>query len=159
MKLPARSLFAFLFASIALARAADFPTTTAEGASINIATAHSVLMLRVGADGRVYQIHYGAPVKEIAATDVLARETEFYPSYGDGFILEPALEATHTDGNTSTDLIYVEHETTAIDSDVSLTSIVLKNPAYPFFVTLCFKTYVNEDVIEQWAEISNGENG
>ena len=152
-------LFAFSLAAPVILRAADFPTTTADGVSINIATAHSFLMLRVGADKRVYQIHYGAPAKEIAATDVLARETEFYPPYGDGFILEPALEATHNDGNTSTDLIYVKHETTAIDSDVSLTRIELKDPAYPFFVTLCFKTYAKEDVIEEWSEIRNGENG
>ncbi|HEX3100207.1 MAG TPA: alpha-galactosidase [Pyrinomonadaceae bacterium] len=148
----------FFFAATLL-HAADFPTTTAGGDSINIPTAHSVLMLRVGDDGRVYEIHYGAPQKEIAKTNVLARETELYPPFGDGFILEPALEATHADGNTSADLIYVKHSTTAIDGNVSLTRIELRDPAYPFFVTLCFKSYVSEDVIEQWAEIRNGENG
>src|ERR1039458_4370089 len=88
----------------------------------------------------------------------LARETEFHPQFGNGFISEPALQATHADGNTSTDLIYVRDETTAIDTNVSLTRIELKDPAYPFFVTLCFKTYSKEDVIEQWTEIRHGEN-
>jgi len=152
-------LFVFLLASIVSAHAGDFQTTTAAGQSINITTAHSALMLRVGADQRVYEIHYGAPEAEVSSTDVLARETEFYPQYGDGFILEPALEATHVDGNTSTDLIYVKDDTTVIDTNVTLTRIELKDPVYPFFVTLCFKTYFNEDVIEEWAEIRNEENG
>src|SRR5271154_1781330 len=160
MKLRSRFVLVLIFfASMLLSGAADFPTTTADGVSINISTAHSVLMLRVGADGRGYEIHYGTPQSEIAKTNVLARETELYPPFGDGFILEPALEATHVDGNTSTDLIYVRHSTVAIDANVSLTRIELKDPAYPFFVTLCFKTYSNEDVIEEWSEIRNGENG
>lgn len=153
------ALLPLLFSVVASLRAADFPTTSAEGISINIPTAHSVLMLRVGADGRVYELHYGAMQDDVSKSTVLARETELYPAFGDGFILEPALEATHADGNTSTDLIYARHSTTAIDDDVSLTRIELKDPAYPFFVTLCFQTYSNEDVIRQWAEIRNGENG
>jgi alpha-galactosidase len=139
--------------------AADFQTTLASGDSIKIATAHSVLMLRVGADKRLYEIHYGAPRKDVASTNVLARETEFYPQSGNGFILQPALQVRHPDGNTSTDLIYLKHATSAVDSNVSLMRIELRDPAYPFFVTLCLKSYREEDVIEQWAEILNEDDG
>jgi alpha-galactosidase len=149
----------FLLAQINTLRAADFQTTTADGAGIQIATARSELDLRVGADRRLYQIHYGALAPEIAPTSVLARETEFYLPYGNGSILEPALQTVHADGNTSTDLIYVGHHTTALDSNVSLTRIELKDPAYPFFVTLCFKTFRAEDVIEECTEVRNGEKG
>jgi alpha-galactosidase len=147
-----------LFAASGELSAADFQTTPASGESINIATAHSVLMLRVGADKRLYEVHYGAPHKAIAPTELLARETEFYPPSGNGFILEPALQVAHPDGNTSTDLNYVKHDTQMITWDVTLTRIELKDPAYPFFVTLCFKSYNLEDVIEQWAEIRNDDN-
>ena len=116
-------------------------------------------MLRVGSDGHLYEIHYGAPREEIPATNELAFETQIYPQYGDGYILEPALQAVHADGNTSTDLIYVRHDTTAISPDISLTRIELKDSAYPFYVTLCFRAYANEDVIETWTEIRNGEDG
>src|SRR4051812_7375006 len=85
----------FLFAASAKLPAADFQTTPASGESIKIATAHSVLMLRVGADKRLYEIHYGAPRKDVAPTNILAREAEFYPQSGNGFILEPALQVTH----------------------------------------------------------------
>lgn len=90
---------------------------------------------------------------------MLPRETELYPQSGNGFISEPALQVTHPDGDTSTDLIYLKHSTTEVDSNVLLTHIELKDPAYPLFVTLHFKCYRQEDVIEQWAEIRNEDNG
>lgn len=127
---------------------------------IRITTAHSALTLLVGEDGRVYQLGYGSVNKNgFSHERTPVREQEFYPQAGDGFVLEPALEATHADGNISTDLIYVRHETQIVDTNITLTRIELKDPAYPFFVTLCLKTYANEDVIEQWTEIRNGENG
>src|ERR1035438_441239 len=157
-KLSALTAGALLLAAVACLRAADFQSTVANGAVINIATAHSALLLHVGADQRVYQLHYGALENEVATAVTLARESELHPPFGDGFISEPAFQATHADGNTSTDLIYSRHTATVIDSNVSLTRIELKDPAYPFFVTLCFKTYANEDVIEQWTEIRHDEN-
>ena len=157
-KLCGLAVLAAMMTASAILRAADFQTITADGASVNIAITHSALVLRVGADHRVYQLHYGVVENKVAAAATLARETELHPQFGDGFISEPALQATHADGNTSTDLIYVRDETTAIDTNVSLTRIELKDPAYPFFVTLCFKTYSKEDVIEQWTEIRHGEN-
>ncbi len=74
-------------------------------------------------------------------------------------LFEPAIATTHADGNTSTDLIYVKHDTTPVDTNVSLTRIELKDRFYPFFVTLCLKTYANEDVIEEWTEIRHEEDG
>ena len=157
LRLCAWSMLAILLAAPEILHAADFQTTTADGASINIATTHSVLRLRVGADKRVYQLDYGALEKAVAAANILARETELHPQFGNGFISEPALQATHADGNTSTDLIYMRHATTAIDTNISLTRIELKDPAYPLFVTLCFKTFLREDVTEQWTEIRHEE--
>src|SRR6185369_4075513 len=58
----------------------------------------------------------------------------------------------------STDLIFAKHTRTAIAKDIDLTRIELRDGFYPFFVTLCFKAYQNEDVIEQWAEIRHDEN-
>src|SRR5260370_22137016 len=87
-----------------------------------------------------------------------ARQYDVYPPYGDGFILEPALQVTHADGNTATDLLYIKHDTQSLDTNITLTRIDLEDPAYPFFVTLCLKCYRSEDIIEQWAEIRHEEN-
>lgn len=144
----------FLIAAIAAATAAPVPSQT-----IEISTAHSALTLLVAGDGRVYQLAYGPagqnPAPPAKTPD---RLTEFHPQAGDGFICEPALQVAHADGNTSTNLSYLRHDVTALDSNISLTRIELKDPIYPFFVTLCLKTYRAEDVIEQWTEIRNDES-
>lgn len=131
--------------------------TTASGV-IEISTAHSLLRLYHASDRRVYQLGYGRPDQKLTIPAKLpAREDEFLPPSGNGFIWEPALQAFHSDGNTSTDLVYVRHETKAVDDNVSLTSIELKDSYYPFYVTIFIKAYRNEDVIEQWLEINNQE--
>src|SRR6266850_2320222 len=152
----ALSLFPFLASAPALP-AAD--ATPAPGAPplIRIATAHSTLALSVGDDRRIYQLGYGSSDAPLVPTNRPARGTEFHPQYGDGFIFEPAMSATHADGNTSTDLMYVKHSATSLDSNISLTRIELKDPAYPFFVTLDLKSYRDQDVIEQWTEIRHEE--
>ena len=126
---------------------------------ISISTAHSALTLWVAADGRLYQLGYGTADASVSIPQKQPpREMEFYPPSGNGFILEPAVQATHSDGNTSTDLIFVTNTTSAVDKDIQLTRIELRDGFYPFFVTLCFKAYQSEDVIEQWAEIRHEEN-
>jgi alpha-galactosidase len=39
-----------------------------------------------------------------------------------------------------------------------MTRIDLKDGFYPFYVTLCFKAYQSEDVIEEWSEIHHDED-
>ena len=127
---------------------------------ITISTDRSALNLFVGADGRLYELGYGKPNSPFTLPGrTPARETEFYPASGDGFILEPALQATHSDGNTSTDLVWKKHSSNVLNTNVSLTRIELKDRFYPFFVVLNFKTYRAEDVIEQWVEIRHEEAG
>src|ERR1039458_3074668 len=97
----------WLFASLVLASdamlfGADATSATADPRLIGITTAHSALALFAGDDGRLYQLTYGraaAPASVPKRTP--NREAEFHPQYGDGFICEPALQATHTDGNRS----------------------------------------------------------
>src|SRR5215207_8288595 len=132
----------------------------AEPRLLNVSTAGSSLTLFVAGDGRLYQLGYGRPRQAATVpTRTPAREDEFHPSAGNGFILEPAVQAVHADGNTSTDLVYVGHETDAVDDDVTLTRVSLKDGSYPFFVTLHLRAYRREDVIEQWAEIRHEEDG
>lgn len=143
-----------------LVRGVDIPQADRTAKTISVATAHFGVNLQVGSDGRLYQIGEGQPLTApIPTRGKLDRETEFHPPFGDGFISEPAVQATHVDGNNSTDLIYVSDETVSVDSNISLTKIALKDRYYPFFVTLCIKAYHDEDVLEQWSEISHQEDG
>ncbi|MEO5892295.1 MAG: alpha-galactosidase, partial [Ferruginibacter sp.] len=80
-----------------------------------------------------------------------------YTPSGTFNLLEPALQVTHGDGNNSLELKYISHAVKKIDENVSLTSVVLKDPAYPFTVTLFYKTYFKENVVEQWSLLENAE--
>lgn len=149
-----------LVALPALTSAAGASAVSSDSRLIRIATAHSALVLFIGDDKRLYQLAYGkASAQPSVPKRTPSREAEIHPQYGDGFILEPALQVTHADGNTSTSLAYVRHQTTALESNVSLTRIELKDGFYPLFVTLCFKSYSQEDVLEQWTEIRHDEAG
>jgi alpha-galactosidase len=82
-----------------------------------------------------------------------------YTPAGSRNLLEPAIAVTHADGNNSLDLKYVSHSVTRISDNISLLSIWLKDPVYDFEVTLNYKSYYNEDVIEQWSIIEHHEKG
>ncbi|WP_316831550.1 alpha-galactosidase [Pedobacter aquatilis] len=82
-----------------------------------------------------------------------------YTSSGSRNLVEPAIEVIHADGNTSLDLHYLSHKTISESDNVTLTKIELADPVYAFQVTLNYKVYKNEDVVEQWAEIRHQEKG
>lgn len=68
-----------------------------------------------------------------------------------------ALRVTHGDGNPSADLEYVSHQEKKISDDIQLTQIKLKDPQYPFEVTLFYEAYYNENVIKTWSTIRHSE--
>ena len=82
-----------------------------------------------------------------------------YTTSGTRNLVEPAITVSHADGNNSLDLKYVEHNVKALDGNVSLITVVLKDPVYAFEVKLFYKIYFAEDVIEQWSSIKNNEKG
>ncbi|RZL13346.1 MAG: alpha-galactosidase, partial [Pedobacter sp.] len=82
-----------------------------------------------------------------------------YTPSGSRNLLEPAITVTHADGNNSLDLKYVSHNVDKVDANVSILSVVLKDPVYDFTVTLYYKTFFKEDVVEQWSVIKHKEKG
>ncbi len=136
-------------APLAVAQAVRAP-----GENLKLETAHFALEFRVGKDGRLYQRPTGVP----DAGKTPERSAEAYPQAGDGYIWEPALQAVHADGNTSTDLHFERVERTN-DGAGEVLRIQLRDPAYPFAVALCFRAHHDEDLIEQWAEIRHQEAG
>ena len=67
---------------------------------------------------------------------------------------EPTFEIRHADGNPTSVLKYVEHKQQAGE-----TSILLRDEVYPVEVTLYYKVFPEEDIIQQWAEIRHEEKG
>jgi alpha-galactosidase len=126
---------------------------------ISAGTKSTDLVFRVnGRDSRLYQVYFG---KKLATVESLKQSRDAghaaYATFGTDNLFEPAIRATHNDGNPSLELNYVSHKEVKINSDVDLITMLLRDPVYPFEVTLNIKTYRNENVIEQWAEIRHSE--
>ncbi|WP_437919898.1 alpha-galactosidase [Sphingobacterium sp. LRF_L2] len=137
---------------------------------IKIETDHTILCLEISESGQLINSYYGQKLineseyrkinsldKFVPGSDDLFNQRLAYVSSGSLNLMEPALSVTHWDGNNTTVLSYVSHNIKKYDENVSLTRIELKDDRYAFFVTLFYKCYAAEDVIEQWAEIRNEE--
>ena len=93
------------------------------------------------------------------AEALLKRGNHFpaYSAYGLGEQNEVALHAVHADGNTSTQLDFESVKQEPLEAGVTLTTISLKDPLYPFQVKLFYKAYEESDLIEQWSEYRHTE--
>jgi alpha-galactosidase len=137
---------------------------------IPIQTANTAVVLQVTAEKDLNTIYLGKKLDNNADYNQLAavykEPNDYKVMFGSAYtpsgsrnLLEPAITVTHADGNNSLDLKYVSHTTTKVDEDVSLLTVQLKDPAYNFEVTLYYKSYYKENVIEQWSVIRHQEKG
>jgi alpha-galactosidase len=152
-------LFGFIIAATQL---------SAQTTTIPISTENSMLLLQTDSNNRLRNVYFGKPLEnknEFAAVSAGLNydysnqgiyNSAYTPS-GTWNLSEPAIQVKHADGNTSLELNYVSHKVEKIDENSSVTSIVLKDPIYPFEVTLFYKTWTKENVIEQWTEIKHKE--
>src|SRR2546426_7825847 len=141
-------------AGIEMQAGAPTPTALPPYETFDLKTKGFALEFQVGDDGRLYQRALGSP----AANEPPQRFDEAYPQWGDGYIWEPALQISHADGNTSTALLYDSATRTNEAPDRELLRIKLRDPAYPFEVTLCFRAHRDRDLLEQWTEIWHHES-
>ncbi|GAB3890162.1 alpha-galactosidase [Spirosoma agri] len=135
---------------------------------IEIETRNTALVIRIDKDQNPTIVHLGQrlirpdeygkiPENGKRGEDYTGLYNSVYTPAGGRNLLEPAIQVTHADGNPSLDLRYVRHERKPDGDGVVLTTIYLKDPQYPFEVTLYYKAYQNEDVIEQWSTIRHTE--
>jgi alpha-galactosidase len=137
---------------------------------IPIESASNALVLQTNKDNSVGIIYFGEKLKttaEYAEIPVAYRQSQdfseslnnVYTPSGSKNLMEPAIAVTHADGNNSLDLQYVAHKKETVGDQVYLYTISLKDPVYPFEVSLFYKVYYRSDVMEQWTSISHSENG
>ena len=160
-----KHLYLALFLSLPMALSAQ----AAPGDNhVVIETRQTALVIRVDKDQIATLVHLGPRLRNVAeygaipgtgkrGEDYTGIYNSVYTPAGSRNLLEPAIQVTHADGNPSLDLHYVRHETQPAGDDVVLTKVYLKDPKYPFEVTLYYKAYQNEDVIEQWSSIRHTE--
>jgi alpha-galactosidase len=136
--------------------------------TIPLETSNNALVLQADEKKNLNIIYFGEKLlnnNEYASAPRVYRQTGDYTdllraSYapsGSRNLAEPAITVIHADGNTSLDLRYLSHKTEKVNDNISVLSIVLKDPVYDFQVVQYFKTYHAEDIIEQWSVISHQE--
>ena len=121
-----------------------------------VETRNSSLVLEVEKGKQPKYVYYGAKLSDSDLQNLQrprGGRMDAYPVYGMNCPAEAALAMTHADGNLSSDMVAIG----AVKKDGQTTRISLKDRVYPVTVDLCFKVYQNEDMIETWAEITNGE--
>jgi len=135
----------------------------------SIHTDNTSLVFTVSETGRLTSRYYGkrlsdesvfATVKSYGKADTdRDLSYEAYPTNGLGFINEPALSLINADGSFNTELAFTGDRIISDNENVTHTVISLKDKVYDLTVDLHFESYRKEDVISQWVEVKNMENG
>lgn len=147
-----------------------YNTSFAQLITIPIETAQNALVIQTDADKRLGIVYFGKKLSKTSEYASIWNDHKYtdsnaaiansaYTPSGSWSMVEPALTLIHADGNTSTDLKYVSHKVEKQSENISLTSILLKDPVYFTEITLFYKTYFAENVVEQWSTIKNTEKG
>jgi alpha-galactosidase len=152
-------ILTFSVSSFILAQDSAVPKSAGD-VLIQVGTKNIDLIFKVsGKDGRLYQCYLGAKLADSEDINKLRDPGHIaYATYGTDNLFEPAIRMTHNDGNPSLELKYVSHKVDKIDGDVTLTRVRLRDPIYPVEVTISFKAFSDENVIEQWVEITHQES-
>jgi alpha-galactosidase len=141
-----------------------------KNAMIAIETKDNALFLQTDKTNRLFINYFGKRLSQTNEYNNIESQYRFtdpnagiynhaYTPSGSWNMVEPALKVIHSDGSTSLELLYDSHSVQKIDDNVSITSIVLKDPSYAIEVVLYYKTYAKENTIEQWSVIKNKEKG
>lgn len=125
------------------------------GERITIDGGGTVLVLGVGDDGRLHQLALGGAA---AATVETPFPTSLYPlvlpTFGEEVLREPALRITHGDGAVGTRLVV--DAATSGDHDHGVDHrVAMVDRVAPVEVTLCWRTWPDHGLVEQWVEVAN----
>ena len=143
------SIATILMCSFFAANATDY---------IPITTKSTSLILKVNEKKRLEQTYFGPLVKDAKEMESVDQETfTSYSTFGTNHVFEAALRAIQADGNTSTELGFISSSVNKIDDNIIQTTIELKDEYYDLFVSIHYKAYQQEDILEQWVEIKNGQ--
>ncbi len=145
------------------------PGLLAQKVVIPISTNNSTLLLETDRDNGLRTVYFGRALRDADEYELVSGRYQYFDNNGGIYnsaytpagtwnVSEPAIQVVHGDGNMSLDLKYVSHTVEPMGEHVTLTRILLEDGLYPFSVTLCYKVWEEENVIEQWAEIAHKES-
>lgn len=146
----------FLFAGAFLANVAAWATPE----YVPVSTFNTSLILQLDSAAAPALVYYGPAVKgdlaQIAASAPEDGKTDAYPVFGNYPERESALSMTMPDGNMTLELVPAGEPKTEVDHNGNtVVSIPLADRHYPVAVTLNYRAFPKEDIIETWTEITN----
>ncbi len=125
---------------------------------IIIRTENTAQVYKVTNDKKLLQVYVGEALQQDDEYQKMAGiPIDAYVQGGLNVIREPAFQVTHADGNPSLQLQVADVKSEKSDDNVTITHVQLKDAAYPFEVTIHFKAFRKENVIEQWSTIRHTE--
>ncbi len=142
-----------------LAATLSLPGAVAQAEVINLATPGTSLVIDAVKGEPLRILYYGDRLEEKDLTALQASPLlhhEAYPAYGIYPQGEAALSVTHADGNRTTLLEVTDVSTTQQDG-AEVTSVTMRDRAYPLEVKVNYRVRPGYDVIETWTDITNGE--
>lgn len=136
--------------------------------TIPVETKDNAMLLQTDNESRLCINYFGKKLKVTGDYGKIASEYKLrdengataniaYTPAGTWNLLEPAIEVEHADGNPSLELKYISHTITNEPNEAKLTSILLRDPVYGTEVSLFYRTYSQDNVVEQWSVIRNKE--
>ena len=140
----------FLFLAILLAA-----SSVSRAEQVTIQTKNTTMVLDVENNKQPQYVYFGSRLSDYDLQHLQLPRSgrmDAYPAYGMNCPAEAAIAMRHADGNLSTELFVSD-----MKKEGDVTKITLKDPKYPVSVMLCYKAYFEEDMIETWTEIYNGE--
>ena len=130
-------------------------TSTAWARQVVIQTRNTTMVLDVETGRQPQYVYYGAKLTDYDLQHLQGARggrMDAYPAYGMNCPAEAAVAMAHADGNMSTELFASD-----VTTQGAVTQITLTDPKYPVQVVLCYQARFDEDMIETWTEIKNGE--
>ena len=128
---------------------------------IVLQTKNTSAVYGVSTDSLVHLYYYGKKLQN--TTDFKKYDAPpigaIISSYSGQIFTEPALQVVHANGLLSTELKYIGHTTEKNGDQIETIIVLLKDKVLPFFVTVNFKVYYNQDIIETWCTFKNEESG
>ena len=133
-----------------------------------VSTEKTTLVYTVGEDNRLIFRYYGARIHDTDQFRQIKgylrpdcnREANYeaYPSFGLGYVNEPAISAVNADGSLITELTFSDYEETRT-GNIHHGIFTLKDKVCNLTVRLHVEAYQEEDVITQYVTIGNEGKG
>lgn len=128
---------------------------------INLSTPNTSMVLDANVGQPLRILYYGeklsdSEIEALKTTPVVNHEA--YPLYGIYPQSEAALSVTHADGNRTTQAGITGY-TTKEEDGASVTTVTMRDYAYPFDINVNYRVRPGYDVIETWVDLTNNEKG